>query len=133
MNEEYPLYPEFDIIAQNQAEQVTKRYFENFKKKCIDILDELAGEYVSAIVDHIESDAWSNFRQEIIDGLCNYSNRKIQGRYDFDKIRKSIFDHYRNEIIEDLNQDLVLENEKLKNDLIYWKEKYEILLTEKYR
>jgi hypothetical protein len=133
MNEEYPLYPELDIIAQNQAEQVTKRYFENFKKKCIDILDELAGEYVSAIVDHIESDAWSNFRQEIIDGLCNYSNRKIQGRYDFDKIRKSIFDHYRNEIIEDLNQDLVLENEKLKNDLIYWKEKYEILLTEKYR
>ena len=114
MDNQFPLYPKLDDIAQDQAEELTKRFLETFKKRTQDIMEDLTNEFVYAIVDHIEGDAWQNFRTEILNGLCNYDNRKIQSRYDFDKIRESIYRKYRNEIIADLNQDLVKENEELK-------------------
>jgi hypothetical protein len=133
MNDEYPLYLEFNIIVQNQTEEITKKYLENFKKKCIGILDELTEEYISTIIDHIENDiCWdNNIKQEIVNELCDYGNREIKGVYIFDKIRRSILGHYRNEIIEDLNQDVIQRNEKLNHELIYWKEKYDELLINK--
>ncbi|MDD3927130.1 MAG: hypothetical protein PHT33_10795, partial [bacterium] len=58
-----------------------------------------------------------NFRNELLSGLQNYGNRKIQAQYDFGRIRKAIFEEFRDEIIADLNQDLLQEIEDLKGQL----------------
>jgi len=46
-------------------------------------------------------------------GLRNYGNRHIQGTHDFKEIRQAIFREFRDEIIDDLNQDMVQEIEQL--------------------
>jgi hypothetical protein len=41
----------------------------------------------------------------------------VQASYDFAKIRRAIFEEYRDEIVSDLNQDLLAEIERLKDQL----------------
>ena len=53
----------------------------------------------------------------ILDGYKNYNNRKIQAAYDFKKIRAEIYKEYREDIVNDLNQDMLKEIEELKQDL----------------
>ncbi|HJZ06374.1 MAG TPA: hypothetical protein VJ327_11090 [Patescibacteria group bacterium] len=108
---EYPLYPELSNGAKIEAEALIA----DFKKKLSKAADEAIGKLYCNIVPFIESDSWSNFRNQIMDGFKNYDNRKIQGEYDFSEIRKQIFIQFREEIISELNQDLVDENNKLKN------------------
>ena len=71
---------------------------------------------------YIEGDSWTNFRNNMIAAFCNYSNRLKQGEYDFAKLRKKIYEEYRDELIPDLNQDLVKEIEELKKQIHYMEE-----------
>jgi hypothetical protein len=132
MDNKFPLYPKLDDIAQEQAEELTKNFLDKFKKEAYKVLDELTNEFVFAVVDHIEGDAWNNFRVELMEGLCNYNNRIKQGRYDYDKIRKAIYDKYKDEIIKDLNQDLVAENEELKERIKNYQNKTTVLQDRLY-
>jgi len=53
----------------------------------------------------------------MMDGFKNYNNRHVQGEFDFKKIRRAIYEEFRDEIIEDLNQDMVEEIESLKKQV----------------
>lgn len=110
MNKEYPLYPTLSEEAKIEAQLIMDRFKEQMGKLCEEVLSQLYCD-VSA---YIESDHWTNYRNDLLAGFQNYGNRKIQASYDFEKIRRAIFKEYRDEIINDLNQDLVRENEELK-------------------
>jgi len=110
---EFPLYPE--LSEQGNIEAV--KLIEKFKKDLVKAADEAIGDLYCEIIPHIESDSWSNFRNDLMDGFKNYGHRKIQSPYDFKEIRQQIYNDFREDIIPDLNQDLVEENEKLKADI----------------
>jgi hypothetical protein len=113
MEEQYPLYPELSEEGKKEAQLI----IDAFKEKLNKVADEVISEFYCNVAMYIESDAWTNFRNELIDGFKNYDNRKIQGEYDFKQIRQDIYREYRDEIIQDLNQDLVKENESLKKTI----------------
>ena len=110
MSEEYPLYPALSEKAEEQAQHL----MDGFKVKMKAIAEEVLGDLYCDVAAYIESDQWTNFRNELLDGLCNYSNGRIYAKYDFKKIRQAILKEYRAEIVEDLNQDLLDEVEELK-------------------
>lgn len=103
-------YPELPAAAIEEAEELMYKFKEHMLKLCDDTLGEL---YVN-IAGYIESDAWNNFRQDILNGLKGYPNAKLRNTYDFVQIRKRILEENRAEIIEDLNQDAIMEIENLK-------------------
>jgi CO dehydrogenase/acetyl-CoA synthase beta subunit len=111
MNKEYPLYPTLSEEAKIEAQLLMDEFKDRMGDLCKEVLDRLYCD-VSA---YIESDHWNNYRNDLLSGLQNYGNRKIQASYDFGKIRRAIFDEFKDEIIDDLNQDLVKENENLKD------------------
>jgi len=120
ISDEYTLYPKLSEEAQKEAEAL----FVDFKNKMEKIAKEVLSELYTDIALYIESDSWTNFRNELLDGLQNYNNRKIGHMYDFKKIRQAIFQEYRGDIIADLNQDLVEENKKLKEEIERLREGY---------
>jgi hypothetical protein len=113
MDKNYPLYPELSEEAAKQAQEL----LEDFKKKMLAVCEETLSALYTDVSAYIESDQWTNFRNEILTGMCNYNNRKIQGEYDFKKIRQSILASHREEIISDLNQDMLSEIAALKKEI----------------
>lgn len=113
MRKEYPMYPTLSPEAQDEAQLV----MDGFKAKMGELCNEVLSQLYCDVTPYIESDHWQNYRNELLDGLRNYDNRKIQASYEFDKIRRAIFDEYRDEIINDLNQDLVKEIQELKEKI----------------
>ena len=118
MSEEYPLYPTLTEEGKREADLWLQKFCDKMKK----VAEEVVSETYSSCVEYIESDSWSNFRNELLDGFKNYNNRKIQAEYDFSAIRAEIYKQFRDEIIVDLNQDLVKENEELKERIKYMEE-----------
>lgn len=110
---EYPFYPELKEPAQKEAQALVDKFKEQLKKS----VEEVISDFYCDVVVHIETDSWMNFRNQIMEGFKNYNNRKIQGEYDFTKIRAEIFKEFREDIISDLNQDLIKEVEELKSQL----------------
>lgn len=110
---EYPLYPELKEPAQVEAQALVDKFKAQLQKSAEEVIADL---YCDVAV-HIESDSWTNFRNEIMAGFKNYDNRKIQGAYEFSEIRAEIFKEFRSDIISDLNQDLLKENEDLKKQI----------------
>ena len=113
IKKEFPLYPE--LSEQGNIEAV--KLIEKFKKELAKAAEEAISDLYCDIMPHIESDAWSNFRNDLMDGFKNYDNRLLQSPRDFKEIRQQIYKDFREDIIPDLNQDLVEENEKLKADI----------------
>lgn len=110
---EFPLFPRLSEEGQKHAQELIDAFKEKMKKAADDALGEL---YCDVAV-HIESDSWTNFRNDLMAGFRNYNNRHKQGDYDFKKIREEIYLEFREEIIKDLNQDLVAEVADLKKQL----------------
>ena len=127
MSKEYPLYPELSEKGNEEAIKLIDKFKKQLTKKAKEVIETILGEMYCDLLPHIESDAWTNFRNDLLDGFKNYNNRKLQGDYDFKKIRQQIFKDFRKEIIKDLNQDYINENIELKKDIERWKEDYEKL------
>jgi hypothetical protein len=108
--DQFPLYPRLGEEGEKEAQELIDR----FKGKIRTAIDDVLGELYCDVAVYIESDSWTNFRNEMMAGYKNYGNRKIQAHYDFKEIRQSILKNHREEIIEDLNQDLLEEVERLK-------------------
>lgn len=106
---EYPLYPDLPESARKEAFEL----LEKFKRELSKAAEQTISNFYCDILPFIETDAWTNFRNALLDGLCDYNNRH-DSQYAFQKIRQAIYKEYRDEIIVDLNQDLVQENERLK-------------------
>ena len=118
MNNDYPLYPELQEGGAEEAQDLINRFKEDLKK----VADEVIGSLYCDVAPNIESDSWTNYRNQMMEGFRNYSNRNIQGDYDFKAIRQEIYKEFRDEIIIDLNQDLVKENEGLKEQVRFLQE-----------
>ena len=113
MSDEYPLYPKLSPEAKEEAQAL----MDSFKEKMLNLCQETLGQLYCDVSAYIQSDHWTNYRNDLLDGLRNYGNRKVQASYDFAKIRHAIFDEYRSEIVADLNQDLLKEVEELKKTI----------------
>ena len=109
----FPLYPELPKVGQEEAQQLIDKFKAQLKKAAEEVICDLYCD----VAMYIESDTWSNLRNQIMDGYKNYNNRKIQAAYDFKKIRAEIYKEYREDIVNDLNQDMLKEIEELKQDL----------------
>lgn len=101
MSDQYPLYPELNEDGKKEAELA----IEHFKTKIKSAMEEVLGQIYCDIPGYIETDSWTNFRNALMEGFCNYGNRKLQGDYDFKTIREQIYYQFRDEIIKDLDQD----------------------------
>ncbi len=118
MSKECPLYPSLTEEGEKEFQAVMDR----FKKKVKTVIDDCLSELYTDAGMYIESDAWTNFRNEIMDGYSNYNNRKIQAEYDFKTIRQAILKEHPEELVHDLNQDLLEEIESLKKTIKYFQE-----------
>ena len=118
MSNEFPLYPELSEAAKSDAQLLINHFKNQMEKVCEETLSKL----YTDIIPYIESDGWINYRNELLDGLRNYSNRKVAAAHDFAKIRGEIFKEFREQLIPDLNQDLLEEIESLKSQLKYMQE-----------
>ena len=113
LRKQYPLYPMLPEAGGEEAQKL----IDGFKKLLVKAAEEALGDLYCGLIPHIESDSWANYRNEMMDGFRNCDNRLIQGEYDFKEIRQQILKHHRKDIINDLNQDLLEENKKLKEDV----------------
>lgn len=118
MTQEYPLYPELPEAGKVEAQKL----IDAFKNKLISAANEAISDLYCDVAVHIETDSWTNFRNDMMEGFKNYNNRKVHGEFDFKEIRQQIYKEFRDEIIEDLNQDLVTEIESLKKELKWERE-----------
>ena len=118
MSEEFPLYPTLPDAAQKEAQDLLNK----FKADIAKAAENAIGELYCDVMPYIESDTWSNFRNELMDGFKNYDNRKIQGEYDFKELRLAIYENHKEEITKDLNQDLLAEIESLKKQIQFMRE-----------
>jgi len=112
-DKKYPLYPELAEAGKQEAQFL----IDSFKEKIKKAAEEVIQGFYCDIVPFVETDSWSNFRNQIMDGFRNYDNRKIQGKYDFRQIKKEIFKDFRDEIMKEMPEELIEENESLKRQL----------------
>jgi len=104
----YPLYPELTEEGKAEAQLL----MENFKPVILLVIEDLMRDLYCDVSMHIESDHWSNYRNQLLDGFRGYDTR--QHSLDFKELRQAIYAKNKAEIVKDLNQDLVEENERLK-------------------
>jgi len=114
---EYPLFPELTEQGEQEAQDLMTKFEKKLKEKALEVMEGITNDFYSDILSEIESDHWTNYRTKLLNGLCNYSNKDKQGKYDFDRIRKAIYERHKEEIVKDLNQDLLAEIEDLKRQL----------------
>jgi hypothetical protein len=101
MSEQYPLFPELSEDGAKEAQALIDR----FKVALTKAAEEAIGNLYCDIAIHIGSDSWTNYRNAMMDGYRNYSNRLVQGEHDFAEIRQAIYKEFREEINADLDQD----------------------------
>lgn len=110
-SEEYPLYPELTEQGKEEAQKI----MDSFKPKLAKLLDEVMGDLYTDVSYYIEGDHWTNYRNALMDGFKGYGkNGKENHKYDYKELRQAIYANNKDEIVKDLNQDIVVENEKLK-------------------
>ena len=110
---EYPLFPILLERGQEEAQRIMDKFKVDMKK----LQDEALGELYVDVAVYIESDSWTNFRSKLMQGLTNYRNRGVQGEYDFARIRRAIYEEFKEEINKDLDQDLLKKVEELEATL----------------
>ena len=115
---DYPLYPELTERGKEEAQLI----MDSFKPKIQNLVEEILSKLYTDVSMYVESDHWVNYRNALMDGFNNYHLGKKYHEYDFAQLRKAIYRNHKKEIINDLNQDLVKENQKLKErlEMIEW-------------
>ena len=117
ISNEYPLFPELTEQGKQEAQDLIIKFQKILKEKAEEIMSSISSDFYTDIINEVESDHWINYRTKLLNGLCNYSNKKTQNSYDYDRIRKSIYENHKEDIVKDLNQDLLAEIEDLKRQL----------------
>jgi hypothetical protein len=112
MSKEFPLFPELSKEGSDEAQKL----IESFKAKITSAAEDAISNLYCDILHDIESDSWSNYRNDMMAGFKDYKN-KSHARYDFKAIRAQILKDHREEIIKDLNQDMVEEIASLKSTI----------------
>jgi len=101
-------YPELNEEGIREAQKL----IEGFKSKMKEESDKVIMDLYCEVMPYLETDAWSNFHQAILNDICDYGNSKTRP-HDYSKIRQAIYKEHKKEIVKDLNQDLVKKVEEL--------------------
>lgn len=109
----YPLYPRLTEGGEIEAQKI----MDSFKPRILSMVDELLGDLYVGVSMHVESDHWTNYRNQLIDGLRGYGSNSANHSTDFKELRRIIYEQNKDQIIKDLNQDLVEENERLHREI----------------
>lgn len=117
VNEEYPLYPDLTEQGEIEAQEIIDKFRIEVKKILTDTVEETMGKIYCDIIPYIQSDSWTNFRNDLLDGFKNYHNSKVHAEWDFKKIREEIYKEYRDDIIKDLDQDNLKRIEELEKQV----------------
>ena len=117
MSTEYPLYPQLSETGKVEAQKVIDKFKADLIESQNNAIEKAMSDFYCDVLPFIESDSWSNFRNQVMAGYKNYNNRTIQAEHDFKTIRQEILKEHREDIIKDLNQDLVEEVESLKRTI----------------
>lgn len=104
------LYPELNEQGAKNAQLL----IDKFKERLIKVASETIGDLYVDLGAYIECDHWTNYRNQIMNGLKGYGGDL---RWDFKKVREEIFKEHREEIIKDLNKDLLEEIDNLKQQI----------------
>lgn len=119
---EYPLYPDLTKEGGLEAQALMDVFKEKAKEALTKVVDEIFGQLYCDVAMYIQSDSWSNFRNDLLEGFKNYNNRRIQAEYDFAQIRQCIYKDFREDIIKDLDQDNLKRIEQLEKELKFERE-----------
>jgi len=120
VNKDYPLYPKLTEEGEQEAQRIMDSFKSGLKARLKDLMDEVLGDLYCNVAYHIESDSWTNYRNDLMDGFKGYKTGNHE--HDFKELRQAIYANHKEEIIKDLNRDMVGEIEKLKEQ-IKWLEK----------
>jgi len=110
MSEDYPLYPELTEQGKIEAQKI----MDSFKPKLAKLMDEVMGDLYTDVSYYVDSDHWTNYRNALMDGFKGYRGGKTNHEHDYKELRQAIYDNHKDEIISDLNQDLIKENDRLR-------------------
>jgi len=97
---------EYPTLSDN-GEKEAQYLLDTFKRKMKAVATEVLDELYTNIIPHIETDSWTNYRNEIMSGFRGYGNKMTCSEYDFKAIREKMLLDHREEIIKDLNSDLL--------------------------
>ena len=111
-----PFYPDLSEQGQQEAMKVIETFKAELKKAAEEVIDKL---YYN-IPDFIESDSWGNYRNSIMQGMCDYGNKE-KYRYDYKRIRAEMYKQFKTEIDADIQQDIIEENIELKKSIEFLK------------
>ena len=112
-NENYPLYPKLTEEGAREAQLI----MDSFKPKILKVVEEVMEDLYTDVSYYVESDHWCNYRNALIDGFRGYKQGKAPHEHDWKELRQAIYRNHKEEIVKDLNQDLLAENEKLKDQI----------------
>ena len=112
INPDYPFYPRLseDGIRDVQA------LVDDFRKALTKVAEEVIGNLYCDIAPHIESDSWTNFRNDVMAGFRDYGN-KDKAQFDYAEIRAKLWEDNRDEIAKDIESDIIAENTRLKEQI----------------
>jgi len=108
MSGECPLYPSLTEHGEKEAQRI----MDSFKPKILSLVSQLMDDLYYDVSMHVQSDHWSNYRNELLDGFRGYNTGNHE--HDFKELRQAIYSHNKEAIDKDLNQDLLKEIEELK-------------------
>jgi hypothetical protein len=111
-----------DVTLSKEGVAEFEAVIADVKKKITTVVDDSIAELYTDIGQWIESDAWSNYRQTIVNGLKDYVRSRDTNRHDFVEMRRVMLRDYRAEIIADLNADMVEEIRCLKDRIQFLEE-----------
>lgn len=109
MSDEYPLFPKLT----EQGEKEAQRIMDSFKPRIQALVTELMDDLYCDVAYHVESDSWTNYRNDLMDGFKGYTAGSSNHPSDFKELRQAIYKNHKEAIVGDLNQDLIDENKKL--------------------
>ena len=109
------IYPDLSAAGKQEAQTL----IDNFKAEMKKVVDNVLGDAYCDVAVNIESDSWTNYKNKLLSGLCDYKDKRDVDDYDFKRIRQAIFDEHKDEIIGDLNQDLIKKVEDLEAHIVF--------------
>lgn len=110
MSEDYPLYPELTEQGREEAQKI----MDSFKPRLTKLMEEVLSDLYTDVSYYVDSDHWTNYRNALMDGFKGYGGGKPNHEYEYKELRQAIYTNHKEEIVNDLNQDLVAENDRLK-------------------
>lgn len=110
---------ELSEVGKQEAVAIIEKFKAEMGRVALSAIESALDDTYRDILPYIETDSWFNFRKAIVDGICGYEHGGLADQYDFKRMRQAILREHRDELVQDLNQDLLNEVADLKQRIDY--------------